>query len=274
MIKKMVLFVLCSTTAFADTLYVDLNSPSPTPPYTSWATAATNIQDAVDVAVNNDVVLVADGVYDAGGVVVHEDLINRIAITKAITVESFNGPEQAIIVGSGPNGSSAVRCAYVGINAVLSGFTLTNGHSRTSGSYAIERQGGGAWCDNGASLTNCVLTGNSSASSGGGMYSGTAIDCTFSGNSSSSGEEELYNERSDPHELVNLANDLEYTEVKQRLKIRLLEWNALTEDPLDTSLRRDLQERYSNWTPLTIQPGRHELPPWRETIHMKLGKDV
>ena len=88
------------------------------------------------------------------------------------------------------------------------------------------------------------------------------------------GEEELYNERSDPHELVNLANDPEYTEVKQRLKLRLLEWNALTEDPLDTSLRRDLQERYNNWTPLTIQPGRHELPPWRETIHMKLGKDV
>ena len=88
------------------------------------------------------------------------------------------------------------------------------------------------------------------------------------------GEEELYDEHNDPHELVNLASDPEYTEIKQRLKIRLLEWNALTEDPLDTNIQRDLQEQYNQWTPLSIQPGLQETPPWKETIHMKRAKKV
>ncbi|RLA42996.1 MAG: hypothetical protein DRQ97_13300, partial [Gammaproteobacteria bacterium] len=88
------------------------------------------------------------------------------------------------------------------------------------------------------------------------------------------GEEELYDERTDSHELVNLANDPEYAGVKQRLKMRLLEWNALTEDPLDPNIRRDLQEQYNNWTPHSVQPGKHEQPPWKEAIHMKLAKKV
>ena len=88
------------------------------------------------------------------------------------------------------------------------------------------------------------------------------------------GEEELYDEVNDPHELVNLAGDRRHAETKLRLKLRLLEWNALTEDPLDPNIRRDLQQQYGNWTPLSIQDGKHEQPRWKETIRMKLGKNA
>lgn len=82
------------------------------------------------------------------------------------------------------------------------------------------------------------------------------------------GEEELYDHRRDPHELHNVATDPAYAHEKLRLKLRLLEWNALSEDPLDANLRRDLQAQYPNWAPLSIQPGKHEQPAWKETIRL------
>lgn len=88
------------------------------------------------------------------------------------------------------------------------------------------------------------------------------------------GEEELYDHRTDPGERSNVANDPKYAAEKTRLKIRLLEWNALTEDPLDPNVLRDLQATYSNWHPLSVQPGHGFSPPWKETLHMRLSKPV
>jgi hypothetical protein len=48
------------------TLYVSLQSTTPMSPYITWATAATNIQDAVDAAEAGDTVLVTNGVYAVG----------------------------------------------------------------------------------------------------------------------------------------------------------------------------------------------------------------
>lgn len=52
----------------ATTVYVNVEGSNPVSPYGSWATAATTIQEAIDVSVAGDIVLVADRTYDAGGV--------------------------------------------------------------------------------------------------------------------------------------------------------------------------------------------------------------
>ena len=153
-------------------------------PFTNWVDAATNIQAAIDAAEAQDTIWVADGVYDSGGRVVHGALSNRVAITKPVTVRSVNGPMMTIIQGAGPVGDSAVRCAYVGSNAVLEGFTLTNGATRSDGDVRRELYGGGVWCESSGVLSNCVLTGNS-AYRGGGVYYGTLYNCTLTGNSAS-----------------------------------------------------------------------------------------
>lgn len=50
-----------------DAHYVALGNPSPAWPYISWATTATNIQDAVDAASGlAKLVWVSNGVYEVG----------------------------------------------------------------------------------------------------------------------------------------------------------------------------------------------------------------
>ncbi|NCC49951.1 MAG: PKD domain-containing protein [Spartobacteria bacterium] len=169
------------------THYVDVNSVSPQPPYATPETAADNIQDAIDAADDGDTVLVMAGLYETGGRVADGAMMNRVVINKAITVQSVNGPEMTIIKGVGPLGASAVRCAYLSSNAVLEGFTLTEGHTRTDGDYATEMSGGGVWCADGGTLKNCVLTDNHAALKGGGAYNGVLNNCRLLGNSANQG---------------------------------------------------------------------------------------
>jgi hypothetical protein len=57
------LFLLLAVHVSATVHYVDLDSSNPTPPYTNWSTAATNINDPVDAATDGDTILVTNGVY-------------------------------------------------------------------------------------------------------------------------------------------------------------------------------------------------------------------
>ena len=75
--------------------YVDVNGTNPTVPYISWATAATNIQDAIDEAEDGDMVLVTNGIYQSG--VFPELGFDRVYIAKSLTVQSVNGPAVTVI---------------------------------------------------------------------------------------------------------------------------------------------------------------------------------
>ena len=182
------LCLLTSLTATATVRYVALNNPGSAAPYTSWATAATNIQDAIDEAVVGDEIVVTNGIYLGGGRVVHGALTNRVVVDKAVTLRSVNGPEFTHIQGRPVPGTAfgneAVRCVYLTNGASLVGFTLTNGATRNTGIAITELSGGGVWCNStSAVVSQCFIVGNHAKVQGGGAYGGTFNNCLFTGNS-------------------------------------------------------------------------------------------
>jgi hypothetical protein len=189
-----VLAVLASTLNVpASVRYVDLNCSSPVPPFSNWTTAATSIQDAIDVAAVGDVIWVTNGVYANGGKVMAGDLTNRVALNKAVTVCSVNGPQETVIQGQwdavSTNGPGAVRCAWLTNGAVLRGFTLRGGATRSTGDgHSPLGSGGGVWCaSTNAVVANCTIKANAAWLDGGGAYSGTLNNCALTGNSASFG---------------------------------------------------------------------------------------
>ncbi len=150
------LFSLLLSGGQAATLYVWQNSPSPNPPYSSWATAAHAIQTAVDAAVDADTVLVTNGTYT---------LVSRIGITKGVAVRSMN-PYQAII-----DGNDACRCVYLDhAQAEIAEFKIQHGR--------VSDNGGGVYIGvAGGTVSNCWLESNRAL----GMYSGGGVYCTATG---------------------------------------------------------------------------------------------
>ena len=136
-------------------------------PFTSWADAATNIQDALDEAGYGGFVLVTNGVYV---------ISTNIIVESEITLKSVNGPDATIVQSDGSCG-----CFFLsGFDCFISGFTITNGN--VPGTFG---KGGGVYCyENSPVVSNCVISGNYADFGGGGAYHGTLVDCTISGNSS------------------------------------------------------------------------------------------
>ena len=194
--------LLVSFHAGATTFYVDANGQNPTPPYTSWNVASTDIQSAIDAATNGDLILVTNGIYNTGGRVADSShtggginyatpITNRVVINKAVVVRSINGPTTTVIQGyhfdfiqsnsaSATNYNNDLRGVYLTNNATLDGFTVTGGGGTGSGS--------GVYCESTNSfLTNCIVTGNVCAGNaslygGAGVYQGTLNNCILSNN--------------------------------------------------------------------------------------------
>lgn len=185
---------LTSFTLHAATHYVDLNSANPTSPYTTWATAATNIQNAIDAATKGDLILVSNGVYNSGGRVARGILTNRAAVTKAITLQSLNGPAVTLIQGINSASSGVpLRCVYLTNGAALVGFTLTNGGTYPYPSPGTppppglntnyDFNGAGVLCEDTSSvISNCTFVNGIATWNGGGDYNGALFNCSLTGN--------------------------------------------------------------------------------------------
>lgn len=169
-----VALIIPHTAASSETHFVS-HSGSDTPPYTSWETAATSIQSAIDAASEGDTVLIAPGVYQER-IVLKSGLIVR---GRGAGVTVVDGRKQP---GGDDPGGPVITCRNVK-RVSVEGMSITRGGSYDGGggiriedSYAIL-------------VSNCVVN-NNSAVKGGGVYVErselTMLGCVIEGNRCSS----------------------------------------------------------------------------------------
>lgn len=121
-------------------------------PFASPTAAATNIQDAVNAAVDGSTIRIAAGEYF---------LDSEIVVSNSVAVLGNSG---AICRGN--------HFKLISSNAVLDGLVITGGNAA---------EGGGVWSVSGAEIRNCLLIGNR-ATRGAGGYGGRYINCTIVSN--------------------------------------------------------------------------------------------
>ena len=176
---------------------------SQTPPYTTWDTAATNIQVAIDYASAGSLVVVTDGTYRVTA---------PVTISKALNLQSVNGPFATIVDAGGQR-----RCfSLANSGAIMDGFTARGGYA-TNGAGVLMSDGtirnciirnnndldgtGGGVNMQAGTLQNSLIVGNRSGypthavGRGGGvaMSGGTMLNCTVSRNTAGQSEGGVYN---------------------------------------------------------------------------------
>ena len=150
------LLSLFQQVALGATNYVSL-AGSNSPPYDTWAKAATNIQTAIDTASSGDIVQVTNG---------HYFISTQIVVTNGIQVHSVNGSAATFIARTG---GPSHRIFFLGhSNASIRGFTVTSG--LTTGTWP-NAHGGGVYLVQGARIDECVVSGCVADGLGGGIYS-------------------------------------------------------------------------------------------------------
>ncbi len=173
------------------TIYVKPTG-SPSFPYSTWDTAATNIQTAIDSAVGGVTIMVTNGTYF---------LPSALNFTKAVTLKSVNGWASTTL-----DGRSADRCVVVSsAAAVIDGFTITHGKKGGfGGAISLYQQGtvkncvirgneatahyaGAAYLNSGGLLQNCLICCNTGQYAGAIYFNstgGTIDGCTIVSNTS------------------------------------------------------------------------------------------
>ena len=170
------LLLLTGAPGHAAVLRVNGASAADTPDGSSWTTAFKTIQSAVDAAHAQDEIWVAKGTYTG----TTDSVVNMSAKTLAL-YGGFQGTEsnrdqrnwednKTIIDGEGKR-----RCVTSNRTGFIDGFTLQDGKAT---------RGGGMY--NGTAI-NCTFTINSAEDNGDGIYKGRATNCTFTNNTAYEG---------------------------------------------------------------------------------------
>jgi hypothetical protein len=155
--------------------YVAKSGQGPVAPYTSWTTAASNIQAAVNSAIEGATVWVAPGTYTLPpNPTNYMYSANVVYINKLLTLRSSNGvPESTVINGGGANrGIAVVRSVTSSKLFVLNGLTISNCVASTNGGGIVISAT--SWT---GVVQNCVITRNKALGTsssgivvGGGIY--------------------------------------------------------------------------------------------------------
>lgn len=139
-----------------------------TPPYTNWATAATTIQAAINVALPGEIIQVGPGTYSAGAA----DSTNMVVITNSITLQASSAnPADTVIDGGGTR-----RGVYINGAGLIEGLTVRNCRAPS---------GAGILATNGAEVFRCFVSRNTATNGSGGginMSGGTIRNCVLTGN--------------------------------------------------------------------------------------------
>ena len=109
--------------------YAAQNGQTPTFPYSSWASAANTIQDAVNAATPNATVWVGAGRYTLPPNATNYYGSNVVFVNRPLILRSSNGvPETTVIDGQGTNRGLAVSYSSPSITNrfILDGFTISN----------------------------------------------------------------------------------------------------------------------------------------------------
>jgi PKD repeat protein len=160
------------------------------------------VQDGIDAALADDVVLVTNGLYQLAS-------NTQVVVTKRITLRSVH--RYGAVIRSHPD---LGRCMYLSAaGAVVDGFTLTGGRvlnvegggvylyrfgtlqnclviSNRSAGYFMGCYGGGVYVSTGGLVSNCVVRNNISDGSGGGIYQyrgGATLNCVIFNNTAAAG---------------------------------------------------------------------------------------